>query len=139
MMAALLRRLWCGAMFSVDYDPDRGIVRLMIEGFWDAATVEAFAAETLVALRRARAETGRSLVLTDARSFQVQSLDVATAFDLAELRIGPARERMAIVVSSALSKMQGQRALAGTDTMFFTDVAAAERWLLAPASLARSA
>jgi len=126
-------------MFSVNYDPDRGFVRLMIEGFWDVATVEAFATETLATLKRARAETGRSLVLTDGRTFQVQSLEVATAFDLAELRIGPVRERMAIVVSSALSKMQGQRALAGTDTMFFTDMAAAERWLLAPRSMVRSA
>ena len=64
------------------------------------------------------------------RNFPVQSAPVASAFAQLEEQIGSLRDRMAMVVGSTLAKMQGERAVAGSETGFFTTVAEAEKWLL---------
>lgn len=116
-------------MYKLDYDRDAGIVRMVVEGFWDVPMVEALEAALLPLLKLARAEKGQALILSDSRNFPVQSAEVAAAFDRMETRIGALRDRMAMIVGSALSKMQGKRAVMGSTTAFFSDPEEAERWL----------
>lgn len=117
-------------MYSLRYDAERGFIRMVVQGFWDIPTVEACTAEMLPLLKAARAGGGRALVLSDARDFPVQSAEVGAAFGRMEAVTGHLRDRMAMVVGSTLSKMQGQRTVAGSTTEFFTDIAEAEAWLL---------
>lgn len=112
------------------FDSTGQIVRLTLEGFWEVQTVTSFSREAQTRFRMARQRFGKVLVLVDARTFPVQSTKVAIAFDLAEAAMAPLRDRMAIVASSALSKMQAQRALRGSAAAFFSAVEQAERWLL---------
>jgi len=116
-------------MYSVTYDPEAGIIRMAVSGFWEVGMVDDLAAELKPALALARASCGQVLVLSDARDFPVQSAEVGMAFGKLEMETGPLRDRMAMVVGSTLAKMQGQRAVAGSVTAFFTSVDEAEAWL----------
>jgi len=117
-------------MYDINYDRVAGIIRIVVEGFWDVATAESFAADTNRALLDARASGRPVLVLSDARKFAVQSPDVAAVFGRMEEMQGRLRDRMAMAVGSMLTRMQGERAVAGSTTRFFATPEDAEAWLL---------
>lgn len=117
-------------MYSVAYDSANGIIRMVVEGFWDVQTVDDFADEMMPMMALAKARSGRVFILSDARKFPVQSAEVGAAFGRSEATMGQLRDRMAMVVGSTLAKMQGERAVAGSSTAFFSSIEDAEAWLL---------
>jgi len=117
-------------MFKIVFDDAKGIVRTTVEGFWTLADVDSCATEMRPYLVAARRTAKRVLVLCDARNFPVQSLQVAAAFRDMELNMGAMRDRLAMVVSSALLKMQGQRSFDASPTAYFCSMDEAEAWLV---------
>jgi len=117
-------------MFQIGYDDAKGIVFTKVEGFWTLADVKACATDMRPYLTAAKNAAGPVLVLCDARKFPVQSPEVASAFRQMELEMGAMRDRMAIVVSSTLVKMQGQRSLDASPIEYFSSIEQAEAWLL---------
>jgi hypothetical protein len=119
-------------MYTIDHDREAGIIRISVEGFWDAATAERFGADLRRPLTEAKASGRPVLVLSDARTFVVQPPEVAAIFARFEEEQGRMRDRMAMVVGSMLAKMQGERAVAGSTTRFFATPEEAEAWLIDP-------
>jgi len=117
-------------MYTQTYDRTAGIIRITVDGFWDVAMAERFAADLRKSLAEAKASGRPVLVLSDARNFAVQSPDVAAAFARIQEEQGAMRDRMAMVVSSMLGRLQGERAVAGSTTRFFATPEEAEAWLL---------
>src|SRR5688500_7708926 len=102
--------------YRLEYDEALGVIRMTIADFWEVETVWALRDEILPLLKRARSEAQCASILSDARKFPVQSAPVASAFAQLEEQIGSLRDRMAMVVGSTLAKMQGERAVAGSET-----------------------
>jgi hypothetical protein len=119
-------------MYRIDYDRQAGIVRVSVEGFWDVATAERFGADLRRPMNEAKTSGRPVLVLSDARKFVVQPPEVAAIFARIEEEQGPLRDRLAMVVTSILAKMQGERAVAGSTARFFATPEEAEAWLLDP-------
>lgn len=117
-------------MYRIQYDRAVGLIRVIVEGFWDVSTVHAYQAELLPIMELARAERGSVLILSDARNFPVQSAEVAAEFARTPRESDPMWDRLATVMKSTLGKMQGARALAGSGARFFTSMEEAEAWLL---------
>jgi hypothetical protein len=115
-------------MYSVEYDSSSGIVRMSVEGFWTRQTVEGLSVELLAVLSKVKASGCPVLVLSDARDFAVQSAEVGEAFAVMDAQAARLRDRLAMVVSSTLGKMQARRA-AGSDIGFFDSTEDAEHWL----------
>lgn len=116
-------------MHNVVYLPGPNIVRYQIAGFWDLTTVDVFAATLISEIRRHGA--GRKFdVLGDASAFAVQTSAVTTAFEEVMMtKVFPYVDRLALVVASALNKLQVERARAGDKMRVFTSETEAMKWL----------
>lgn len=124
--------------FTFRIDRPHGLVRITMAGFYELDDVAAF----FEARRKAHAELGlgpnQHLTLNDLRRMRVQRQEVIEAFR-AGLAIPEEKARkLAIIVDAAMAKGQASRAIAAADTRYFTDVAAAEAWLLADEAAARA-
>jgi hypothetical protein len=117
-------------MFSVHLDRTQRLIRVTLEGFWDTSTIERYVAELLPCIKAAREDYDEVLVLSDARNFPVQAADVVAAFREGGGAFGIPWDRMAVVMTSTLAKMQGARTVSDPGTQFFTSVEDAEAWLL---------
>ncbi len=117
--------------FTFSLDRERGLVRIRMQGFYGLEDVEAF----FEARRRAHAELGlprnAHLTLNDLRGMKVQQQEVIEAFQKGLAVPEEKARRLAVVVDAAMARGQANRAIASEDTRYFTDVAAAEAWLLA--------
>jgi len=115
-------------MYRIDHDSQAGILRLIPEGFWDAATVDRLSEEIRPIARRIKASGRPLLVLSDARNFPVQSQAVMDRFARFDTMIGVQPDRLAIVSGSVLVKLQGER-IDMANARFFTTPTEAEAWL----------
>lgn len=119
--------------FSVRADADGTLLDIELRGFWDASTVERFAGAVAMALqtmKSAGCRPGDQVTLVDNARLNIQSQDVVHRFEeLIERRLNTSR-RTAVIVSSALLKMQAKRV--GPSHQFFEDRDAALRWLMEP-------
>ena len=118
------------AVFDVEVDVSRSLLRLRLQGFFSVADVRAFAAVRNAALQRLRCAPNRHLTLCDARGGMLSRREVAAGFQrlLADPRY--ASRRLAYVADGALAKMQANRVLDRPHLRFFDRPAEAEAWLL---------
>lgn len=124
-------RLVSDPLFAINLTPATCLVEIVLRGFW---TVEDFARfET--ALRAAMHDVmahgcrmGEQVTLFDLTQYTVQSADVAQG--MAGMAGDPTigSRRIAVILSSALLKMQARRT--APDYGFFEDRAEALAWLL---------
>lgn len=114
-------------MFEIWYEPDHALLRIRIDGFWDDSTSVAFGEALRARSKAILAERAEFDVLSDARGFAVQTPEVANRFHALAER-GVAR-RTAIVVTSALAKMQARRSMESARVRIFGDMDAARAWL----------
>lgn len=120
--------------FSFTLDRERGIVRIVMRGFYELSDV----ADFFEARRRAHAELGlppnQHMTLNDLRGMSIQRQDVVHALqDGLAMKAEQAR-RLAIVVDAAMARGQATRAINSLGTRYFTDVKTAEAWLYADKS-----
>lgn len=117
--------------FTFTLDRDRGLVRIAMHGFYGLKDVAAF----FDARRRALAELGlprnAHITLNDLRGMKIQAQDVIQAFQQGLAVPEEKARKLAIVVDAAMARGQANRAIASTDTRYFTDVETAEAWLFA--------
>jgi hypothetical protein len=116
--------------FEVRYDPAARLLRWTMRGFWTMADVAAFAQSMRAATKPLGAPPHSYDGLCDSRDFPVQSGEVSAA--LGEIdRIGGAmrKGRFAIVVGSAMNKLQAQRTLKGEGIRVFLVLDDALAWL----------
>jgi hypothetical protein len=119
-------------MFEVTADPKRQLLRIVMRGFWDAETITAYSA----AMRRTMGDLQRTAgcrrILIDMVDFAIQSKEVA-AGHAAYLRAVRDRSeaRVALVMQSALSRLQAARVASDTGHSTFATEAEALAWLMA--------
>lgn len=116
--------------FTISVDRRRGMVKIVMNGFFTADDIEDF----LEARREAHASLGwpryRHLTMNDVREMKIQAQEVVERFQ--NLLADPEyrSRRLAFIVGPTLARLQLERALAGRDdARCFEDPAEAEAWL----------
>jgi hypothetical protein len=123
-------------MLTATYDEDLGIVCTTADGLATAREFDTYLPITTELLGRSRARHGRSLHLVDAAANPVQARDTFDHMAISSARHVREDDRCAVVLHSALARMQIGRMTGSFTRQFFTDRAAAIGWLLAEAGAA---
>jgi hypothetical protein len=118
-------------MYKITLNIENDLVELELEGFWTESDFQKFIAEQHTALNKLRCQIGKHLLLCDLTKLNVVAQDVAARVATELNSQGPRdAEWLAIVISSALLKLQMQRLLTRSNAQIFDDVTAARQWLL---------
>ena len=118
-------------MIDIEFDERLGILRCVSSAFSPLEEVEAFGRKAMMLQSLARARRGCCLILVDASNTSVQTKEsMARMTELAATRREPG-DRTAIIIGSALAKMQSERATTKGATAYFDNETEALAWLLA--------
>jgi hypothetical protein len=122
-------------MYDMSFDTECALLTVTKRGFWSMADLRAFTGAFLTLDRDLRRQHPRYRIFADCRAYSVQSADVSRVYteifdDISTYHQG----RFAIVVPSALARMQAQRAMPHAIVNVFTDPAEAMQWLDEPAA-----
>ena len=117
-------------MMDIEFDERLGILRCVSRGSTSLADIEAFGRKATSLQARARARLGNCLILVDASETPVHTKEAAAHFsEMAATRF-KAGDRTAILIASALAKLQSQRMTTKDATAYLTSEAEALAWLL---------
>lgn len=119
-------------MFRIAFEPEgEGIVQLTLGGFWDGAELDRFAAAFRQTVDRARRTHPHFSILSDSRNFAVQSAETSAGFMRIMTAMGAIKRggRTAIIVATALNRMQASRVFAHPGIQVFMDLDEGRRWL----------
>lgn len=123
-------------MYRTTYDAARKFLDYVIEGYWTMDEFHAFESEIRAHHQRIRKLNKSYRVLSDARDFAVQSVEVSDAFAaLFKDLLDDNKGHFAILAASALNSMQAKRALPQANVRVFTDKDEAMAWLFEDGSL----
>lgn len=119
-------------MLSASFDADNGIVVTVADGLASVEEFDAYLAEFGPLVQKSRARHGRCLHLVDAEKNPIQSRDVFDYMAETSKRLNAMRDgdRSAIILQSALAKMQIDRYGHARQKQFFSDRQSAINWLL---------
>jgi hypothetical protein len=118
-------------MFSVEYDSRLGIVRTTTGGFLNVDDVRQHTEAAQDAVARSRREYGDVKALVIKLDAIVQPAEVMAASNEAKPRMDGPYDKMALVCSSALAKLQAGRNFRPGKEQIFETEAEAIAWLLA--------
>jgi hypothetical protein len=118
--------------YTIEENLAEGFVHMVVEGFFDMGTLSRHFADNADFVRRWRA-MGRSIrVLIDAANLLPHSAEGQALVQQSTQRIYVPGDRVAVIVSSNLVKMQMRRALSQDQIInFFVSDSAAMTWLMA--------
>lgn len=116
--------------YELSFDAATATLRLTLRGFWTEATLAAFAAEMLAVTTRIRRDHAEFNMLSDSRSFAVQSATVSAGFTaMTTMASREHRGATAIVVASMMNKLQAERTMTSPRLRVFLDYDEAVAWL----------
>ena len=108
----------------------RRALHIVMRGYWDQPTFEAFAKDYERAVRGMHATGGLRIALVDGREFAVQAKEISEQFGaLINRNLPYLAEKTATVVPAQLNKLQAERAGGDLAARYFTDMAEAQAWL----------
>lgn len=113
-------------MYTIQTEPERGLIRVALGGFWDSSTFARFKAEVREAALSLPGEPGRHKVIADASGAAIQSQEIA---DLLLAYMKGKTFRMAFVTGNAVIKMQARRLFREAGVIITETVEEAERAL----------
>lgn len=113
------------------WDEQAGLIRVRGEGLYSLSQVEEHFRTLGATIAHIRASHGRVRVLVDIRDGVVQSAEVAQAVSRWQGRLYSPGDRVALIVKSALHKMQMRRVVNLQITEMFVSETAARTWLKA--------
>lgn len=117
-------------MYNINVDTETDLIIIELEGFWTESDFEKFIVDQHEALSKLECRIGKHRLLCDLSKLNVVAQDVAARISTDLNSQGPRdAEWIAIVVSSALLKLQMQRLLMRSNAKIFDDVASAKEWL----------
>jgi len=130
--------------FSIDTDPTRRLLTIVMRGYWDQPTFAQFARDYSRKLRQMHEGGILDHALVDGREFAVQARAISDQFrDLIAAHAPYMAKRTATVVPAHLNKLQAERTGEAISARYFTDMAEAQAWLFdeadAPAATRRAA
>jgi hypothetical protein len=116
--------------FELKTEARRNLIAVTLHGYWDMATLAAYAEAIRMELRRMKLKGGCRHCLVDATEFAVQSIDVTQALQALTDSFPPdCPERIAGFSGSKLSELQARRAGQSSTRRVFATREAAEAWL----------
>lgn len=118
-------------MFTVTYEEQNGLVRCTCSGFLTIEDVRAYHAESLKAIARARSAFGHVKMIVQSVDSQVQSPEVMKEVEATMWPMTDPHDRLAVIVSSSLSKMQFSRTIQSPQVQAFLSDSAALLWVMA--------
>jgi hypothetical protein len=122
--------------YSVTVDDVRGELHFVTSGLFDRQTMDAFLAEVGKAIGPLLKQKRRLRALGDLRGYVTQTREIgekmARTLEQAEA-VGI--ERTAIIINSAMLKMQYKRVSEGRKVQIFEDADAALAWLRSPGAV----
>jgi hypothetical protein len=119
--------------YTVETDARLRLLKIVLHGYWDQQTFDAFAIEYLDALHHMNATGGLDIALVDGRDFAVQAKEISAQFGALIARCSPyLAKRMASVVPAHLNKLQAERAGGEMTARYFIDMDEARAWLFGP-------
>lgn len=117
--------------FSFNLDRDRALLTVVMSDFWDMATVKEYALRVTEQLRELKRLGRPTACLVDVREHSVQPKAVTDYQQKIVVELGPLHaDRVAIVASSALLRIQTQRICAQRQHLVFDAIEPALAWLL---------
>jgi hypothetical protein len=129
-----------GSMYSIELDLDRNLVRAELEGFWTSSDFENFIADEHIAVSKLRCPVGKHILLCDLSKLNVVGQDVVPHI-IADMNSQGLRDAawIAIVIQSALLKIQMQRLITRPNMAIFDTALQAEEWLLSESGYGQTA
>ena len=118
-----------GDKFSLQVDPWRNLVRIMMTGFFSHDDILAFLEARRRAHRQLTCGPHEHLTINDVRGVNIQTQDVIDAFRKILAAPEYRSRRLAFVVPPTLARNQATRACVDRDARCFQDPVAAETWL----------
>jgi hypothetical protein len=118
-------------MLDIAFDEKLGILRCVSDGYTPVGEVEAFGRKAVMLQTLARTRRGRCLILVDAANTATQTQESMGHLSQLAATRREAKDRTAIIIGSALAKLQAQRATPKDTTGYFATEEDALAWLLA--------
>jgi hypothetical protein len=115
--------------FDVSFDRRTGVLHVRVQAYWTDEQADHFIRALASGVAAARDATVTIAALIDARAMQVQSANSVTSSRTADLEIYRPGDRLAVVTSSALVRMQCRRVFKRSPAHYFDDIDEAEAWL----------
>lgn len=116
--------------YTIDVQNDPPLIRVVMRGFWSIDTFQAYLRDCGAAIETLVARHGRFDTLGDCNDFPIQGPEVSAAFEqLKATSEKTPQNRIAIVTSSALGRMQAERIVGNAHSRIFSSEAAALQWL----------
>lgn len=118
--------------YSIETDPARRLMTLIMRGYWEQPTFDEFSAEYSQKIRAMHACGKLDFAMIDGREFAVQARQISDQFrDLIAAHSPYMARRTATVVPTQLNKLQAERTGEAIDACYFTDMDEAKAWLFA--------
>lgn len=124
------------ATFTITPDVSRGLLRISMGGFFEAADIARFAAAVVDGLHRLQTPPNGHLTLVDIREMDIQSSQSVVAFQRILTNPATAAPLIAFVETKSLAAMQIRRAASSRPARYFDAPEAAEAWLLSAGAAA---
>lgn len=108
-------------MFSFSYDPNRTLLSIVQQGYWTVEEFRDYERQFRTHHRAILQEHGSYRVVADCREYPVQSPEVSLAFEkLFQTLMAENHGHYAIVVGSALNRIQARRVIPHTNVEIFS-------------------
>lgn len=117
------------AVYTIDVEPSRDLVRIEMSGFFTEADIAGFLDARAAAHAQLSCGPNQHLTLNDLRGMKIQAQEIVEAFRGMLADPSYRSKRLAFVVSPTLARSQLVRAVASRNARFFEDIAEAEMWL----------
>ncbi len=117
------------AEFSINVEPDRDLVRIVMSGFFSLDDIQAFLDARCEAHKQLRCGPNQHLTINDLRGMKVQAAEVVGAFQKMLAAPEYRSRRLAFVVTPTLARSQLMRAAAGRRPRCFASLLLAEAWI----------
>ncbi|HZV58406.1 MAG TPA: STAS/SEC14 domain-containing protein [Sphingobium sp.] len=116
-------------MFNFTFDPAGGILRVRVVGSWTLPEVERYAREARERFIAARQRAGLLRLLVDLSETDILSQIVIDPLAKAGMQYSHPDDRVALVVSSTLLKLQMRRMMGDAPAAIFASADEAAAWL----------
>lgn len=117
-------------MYDVTFDEAERTLKVVVEGFWTDSVQREFARDYGLAIRRCRQSRRPFTLLVDAQRFAVQPKSIVAGMAAVhDAEAAVERAPTAIVVGSAILKLQAERTITGDNVRVFLEMPVAVAWL----------
>lgn len=118
-------------MFTFEFEPASGILCVRVAGMWTMPEVERYGREVGARFAAARAQAGALRLLIELSRTEILSQNLLAPLAEAGMRYSQPDDRVAMVVTSSLMKLQMKRMVGDTPVSIFVSEGAARTWLTA--------